>query len=595
MIKLRSVVFPAAAIVAIILCAYSWAPRNGTVWDDDAYLTQKHLSTFEGLKRIWREPTSTSHPYYPLTRTTFWIENRIWGLNPFVHHLTNILLHVLNSLLLWFILRNLKVKGAWIISVIFGVHPVCVESAGWIAERKNVLGVFFYLGSLLTFLKFRPFLEGDTSSLGDKKLYYLSLFLFLCSLLSKTAFCTLPVGLILILWWKTRKIRALDVRLLIPYFLLALILGSLTIFLEKHHTGAQGAEFEISLLERFLIAGRALWFYAGKIFFPYEVNFMYPRWRIDSANWVHYMYPLAALIVIGAFWLLRNRIGRGPITGILFFIVTLLPAIGFINHYLMRYTFVADHLQYLPMVGILAIVVSAAHQLFLAKLPRSAPYVIWGTVVLILASLTWQQTRVYKDNLTLYNDILKKNPECWMALTNRGLIFLDLGQPEQAISDLNRAIELFPGSEEAFVSRGHFYFQSGRYEEAFADFDQALKINPLFDEGYRNRGAIFFVQKKYALALADFNRALYLNPEFSRAYNARAAVYSVLRRFDLALTDYNQAIALDPEYGAAYMNRSRMFGELRRYEPALQDAMKAQSLGVPGAAPYIQQLRARIQ
>jgi protein O-mannosyl-transferase len=590
----RSFLLPAAAIVLLIFLAYSRVPQNGKVWDDEFYLTAKHLTTVAGLKQMWKEPTSTSHPYYPLTRTMFWVENRLWGENLVVHHIVNILLHVFNSLLLWRIFLALRIPGAWVIAAIFGVHPVCVESAAWIAERKNVLGVFFYLFSMLAFLKFRNVAAADQEEVhGDKKFFYLSLILFLCSLLSKTAFCTLPVALILIIWWKQGRIRSLDVRLLTPYFLLALILGALTIFVEKHHTGAQGPAFEITFLERCLIAGRAFWFYIAKTILPYEVNFMYPRWEIDTADWLAYLYPVSAFALITALWLLRKRIGRGPLVAILYFVVTLLPAIGFINHFLMRYTFVADHLQYLPMAGTLALIGSGIYQLFSAKLPKAFQYSFWAMILIVFSFWTWKQTGAYKDNFTLYNDILRKNPYCFMAFNNRGLIYLDRGERDRAISDFNRSIELNPNFEEALVSRGHFYYQQQRYEEAFHDFNRAVAVNPQFDEAYRNRGAVYFARGKYELALADFNRALYLNPKFSRAYNARGVIFSVSKRFDLALQDYSHAIRFDPAYGSAYMNRSKTFREIGRYEQALADAVKAKSLGVSGLDPYIRQLETK--
>ena len=580
-----------AAIVLLIALTYSRAVSNGKVWDDDAYLTEKHLATFEGLKRIWQEPTSTRHPYYPLTRTTLWIENKLWGENLFIHHFVSILIHVFNSLLIWRILNRLNVARPWVAAAIFAVHPVCIESAGWIAERKNVLGVFFYLSSMLAFLKFRLRPNSEEESLGQKKFYYLSLFLFVCSLLSKTAFCTLPLALILIIWWKKGRIRALDIRMVVPFLLVALILGSLTIFLEKHHTGAQGPAFQITFVERCLIAGRAFWFYIGKILFPYEVNFLYPRWEISAGNWRHWVYVLTALSVIGVFWALRNRMGRGPLTAVLFFIISLLPAIGLINHYLMRYTFVADHLQYLPMVGILALIVSTLHKLLRNRLPVSAEIAIWAVVIGALSLLTWRQTGAYKDNFTLYSDILRKNPNCWMALNNRGLIYMEKGDRSKAITDFNTALQLNPQFEEVYISRGHYYFQLGRYDEAFNDFNTAVKINPYLDEAYRNRGAVYFVRQKYSSALADFNRALYLNPKYAAAYNARGAVFSVAKQFDLALQDYNRAIEINPDYGPVYLNRSKTLWELRRFQEALNDAMKARSLGVPGVDPYIQKLR----
>ena len=571
----KSTLIGVAAMILLIAAAYSRAPFNGKIWDDDFYLTAKHLATFEGLKRMWQEPTSTAHPYYPLTRTTFWIETQLWGENVFAHHVVSILIHILNSLLLWGILRTLNLPGAWVAATIFGVHPVTVESAAWIAERKNVLGVFFFLASMMAYLRFRRL--GSDGVPGSREIYYLSLALFLFSLLSKTAFCMLPVALLLTAWWKEGRIRGLDVRLSFPFFLLAGILGALTIYVEKHHTGAQGPAFELNFLERILIAGRAFWFYIGKILYPHDLNFMYPRWNIDIADWVAYLYPVAAAALVLALWYGRKRFGRGPLFGVLIFVVTLLPGIGFINHFLMRYTFVADHLQYLPMTGILVLLVVLLYR-FTSRLPMAAHISIWGLSIAVLCVLTWRYTGAYKDNFTLYNDIIRKNSTCFMAFNNRGLIHLERGQRELAIRDFDRAIQINPNFEEALVSRGHFYFQSGRMEEAIRDFDSAIKVNPAFSDAYRNRGAVLFAQRKYNRALADFNRAIYLDPGSSRAYNARGAVLSVGKRFDLALADYNRAIQLDPAYVAAYRNRSRMYKEIGNHKQATADENRVRLL-----------------
>jgi hypothetical protein len=253
-------------------------------WDDDSYVTdERALRSLGGLERIWVKPGTTPQ-YYPLVFTTFWAEYHVWKLQPFGYHLVNILLHGLNAVLLWFVLRRLKIPGSWWAAAVFVLHPVGVESVAWITELKNTQSGVFFLLSMLCFLRFRPLNGRDAVRVCDWRDYPLALVLFLCALLSKTATCPVPAVLALLIWWKTGRFGKRDALELTPLFVLGVASGFMTIWMEKQYTGVvRGAEWSLSLAQRCLVAGRALWFYAGKLFWPRDFTFIYPRWEVDAS------------------------------------------------------------------------------------------------------------------------------------------------------------------------------------------------------------------------------------------------------------------------------------------------------------------------
>ncbi|HEX4342912.1 MAG TPA: O-GlcNAc transferase, partial [Verrucomicrobiae bacterium] len=327
-------------LVVATFIAYQPMWHAGFIWDDDAYVTNNQtLHDLNGLKQIWLEPKATPQ-YYPLVYTTFWLEYHTWKLNPLGYHVVNVLLHALGSLLLWRVLKRLALPGAWLAAAIFALHPVNVESVAWVTERKNVLSAVLFFAAALAYLRFDGLAE------SKKRLWTwwcAALLLFIGALLSKTVACSLPAALLLVCWWKKGRVTMADVLPLIPFFIMGLGLGLHTAWLEKHHVGASGAEWSLSFIERCLIAGRALWFYAGKLVWPSQLTFIYPRWQIGTGVWWQWLFPLAVLAVVVTLWRARKRLGRGPLVAVLFFAGTLLPALGFFDLYPMRYSFVADH------------------------------------------------------------------------------------------------------------------------------------------------------------------------------------------------------------------------------------------------------------
>jgi len=346
-----------AALVVATFAAYFPALRSGYVWDDDQYLTGNHLvQTSHGLAAVWaiwydeesgRLRINTPQ-YYPLVYTSYWFEHLVWGLKPAGYHAVNVLLHTVGALLVWRITRRLRIPAGWFIAAVFALHPVHVESVAWITERKNVLSGLFYLLAVLAFLRF---FEADRA-----KWYLVGLLLFVAALLSKTVTCTLPVVILLVRWYQRRRIGGRDLLLLTPIVILAAAGGLLTAYLERSHVGAAGEQWGQTVLERALIvAPRAFWFYAGKIAWPHPLIFIYPRWEIDASAWTSYFAFAGVLLAFGLAISGIRRVGWGPLLLLLYAGATLSPALGFFQVYPHRFSWVADHFQYLASLGFITL------------------------------------------------------------------------------------------------------------------------------------------------------------------------------------------------------------------------------------------------
>src|SRR5581483_9634135 len=345
--------FGILALLGLTLFVYRPAWHGGFIWDDDRYVTNNPLlSGPDGLRRIWFSLEAPSQ-YFPLSYTVLRIGHGLWDLNPTGYHLLNIFLHGANALLLWWILFRLKLPGAWLAAMIFAVHPVQVESVAWISELKNVLmGIFF----LLTLAAWIEHVDRAPRARG---FYVLAIGFYLLALFAKSTACTLPAALLLILWLKKKPIRVRELLEMIPFVLLAIAVGMLAVWWEKYHQGTRMLP-AVAPFERLIIVTRAVWFYLSKIFWPSDLTFICPQWKVDPAHFFSYFWlflcALAGLII----YLGRRRFGRGPEVAALFFVTTLGPLLGFIMLYTFRYTFVADHYQYLACIGPIALISAGA-------------------------------------------------------------------------------------------------------------------------------------------------------------------------------------------------------------------------------------------
>ncbi|HET7535347.1 MAG TPA: hypothetical protein VFJ90_02775, partial [Candidatus Didemnitutus sp.] len=282
-------------LVVLVFLAYAPVWRAGFVWDDDAHVTKPELRSFAGLVRIWSEPGATQQ-YYPLLHSAFWLEHRLWGDAPAGYHWLNLLLHATAAALFGRLLLRLAVPGWWLSTAIFALHPVCVESVAWISEQKNTLSAIFALSAAITYLRFDAQPRRGT--------YLLATGLFAAAVLTKTVTAVLPAALWVILWWRDGRLdfRA-QVRPLVPWLGLGLLAGSATAWVEHELIGAKGAEFSLGLVERLLLAGRIPFFYLGKLAWPANLMFIYPKWDVRASDITAYLYPAALLAVLTALFI----------------------------------------------------------------------------------------------------------------------------------------------------------------------------------------------------------------------------------------------------------------------------------------------------
>jgi tetratricopeptide (TPR) repeat protein len=506
------------ALIAAVFLVYQPAWQGGFIWDDSAHVTRPELRSWYGLFRIWFDLGATQQ-YYPLLHSVFWVQSWLWGDATLGYHLVNILLHAMAAVMVALILRRLDIPGAFFAAAIFALHPVHVESVAWISELKNTLSAVFYLGSAMVYLRFDQ--QRRTS------LYLWALGLFVLGLLSKTVTATLPSALLVIFWWQRGRLSwRKDVLPLLPFFLLGAVAGVFTAWVERTLIGAQGEAFAIPALERILIAGKAIWFYLGKLFWPANLIFIYPRWETSQAAAWQYLFPAAAFALVVTLWALRRR-WRGPLAGLLFFVGTLFPVLGFFNVFPFIYSFVADHFQYLASLGIITLV-AAGIAMLLKRMQlwrHPAGYAICVLLLLTLAVLTWRQSGMYTDISTLYQTTIDLNPKCWMCYNNRGLIYNDRSNYMQAIEDFNRAIEINPDNAQSYNNRGIAYGAIGNYKQAIEDLNRVIKINPGYADVYFNRGIAYTLLGNYKQAIEDYDRVIKINPDYANAYNKRGIIY----------------------------------------------------------------------
>jgi Flp pilus assembly protein TadD len=551
----------AVLLVMAVFIAYRPAATGTFIWDDDEYVAlNPNLRSAAGLADIWLHP-KRSPQYYPVTFTSFWIEYHIWGAGPRGYHEINIILHAASALLLWRLLKRLGVPGAAVAAAVFALHPVMVETVAWITERKNTLSLLFYLAAMDAYLRFARIEEHETAERTTRwGAYTAALVFFLCALGSKTVTASLPAALLLILWWKDR-LRQRDWMMLAPFFLLGIAAGWHTSWLERSEVGASGAEWDYTAAQRLLIASRALWFYTAKLFWPGSLSFIYPKWRVDPTDMVQWMFPLAVLAALAILFALRRRIGRGPLVAVLLFIGTFAPALGFVNVYPMRYTFVADHYQYHASLALIVLIVAGATTFIRRRgLNRRFPRAVAGVIAIVLMTLlvlTWLQAGIYRDQRTLWADTLRKSPNSWMVWLNQGRVAASASPPDMA---------------------------------AAADaFRKALDLAPDVADPHYDMGLIHLDERNYPAAAAEFSRATQIEPRHARGHNMLGFALAAQHRLDDAIVEYRRALAIKPNYANAHFTLGLALREQGNYEPAATEFLAAIDLD-PTSAPALREL-----
>ena len=524
-------------LVIVTLIAYYPAWHGAPVWDDDAHLTRVDLRSLTGLWRIWFDVGATQQ-YYPVAHSAFWLFHALWGDDTLGYHLVNIVLHATSAYLVAVILRRLAIPGAALAALIFALHPVHVESVAWITELKNTLSGVCYLGAVLTYLRF--------DSTRERRWYVVTLALFVLALLSKSVTASLPAALLVVFWWQRGRVRwKEDVRPLLPLFGVGLASGLFTAWVERSQIGADGPQFQFSLIERTLIAGRAVWFYLGKLVWPDPLIFSYSRWHVSQAVWWQYLFPIALAALFGGLWLIRNRT-RAPLAAMLCFAGTLFPALGFVNVYPFIYSFVADHFQYLASLGVITLFAAGVATLAARRVAR--PDTALAAVALVVglpaAVLTWQQSGKYRDAETLYRTTLSLNPESWMAHINLGKIRQEAAHAHgddpalltEAMQEFREAIRIEPSVSQAHNNLGTVLLALGQYDAAATEYREALRLRPGDAQVQYNLGLVLQRQGRPDEAIATIESSLATRPNDPSAHLALGDALQSAGRFDEAIS-----------------------------------------------------------
>ena len=553
-------------LAVVTMLAYQPAWNGGFIWDDDEYVTNNELLTApDGLRRIWFSLDSPSQ-YFPLVYTTFRIERALWGLHPFGYHWVNLLLHIANALLVWRVLIALKVPGAWLAGAIFALHPVQVESVAWITERKNVLMGFFFLLTLLAWIAFV-----DERTKRPWRFYWLALILYVLALSAKTTACTLPAALLLILWLQKKPINRERILQIAPFFLLGLGMGLVSVWWERYHQGTRLGLAPLGPVERILVASRAVWFYLGKLIWPSNLSFIYPRWTIVSARPLEYAWLLAGAGLCAVIYFVRRRLGRGVEVAAAFFVATLSPVLGFIMLFTFRYTFVADHYQYLASIGPIAL--ASAGVATLARAFKESRKLIFGTafcVVLTLAMLTWRQSAMYGDMEALWRTTLVRNPACWMAYNNLGLVLYQGNRIPEAMDLFKQSLRINPDNAAAYNNLGNTLLRTGRTLEAIDQYKQALRINPNNARAHNNLGNALVQTGQTSEAMDEYNQALLIDPDYADAHNNLGNTLLETGRTLEAIDQYEQALRINPDYADARTNLGAVLAQSGRISEAIE-------------------------
>ena len=565
-------------LVCVTVIAYLPAMTGGFVWDDDATLTTNPLiKASDGLFRFWC--TTEPKDYWPVTYSTLWLEWRLWGMHAVGYHATNLILHIGESLLIWAILRRLQIPGALLAAFIFALHPVNVESVAWIAQRKNLMAMLFFLLSIYCFLKTDLAIPAEFGRLyrrGVGRWYWLSLTAFTFGMASKGSIAMLPIVLLGLIAWR-RRLRAADITGIMPFFLISAVLVLVNVWFQQH--GVDAPIRNATLAERILGAGAAMWFYLYKAVLPINLIPIYPQWRVRADNLLWWLPLVAAVGMTAALWRRRDSGTRPALFAWCYFCVMLAPVLGIKDVYFMRYSLVADHYQHLAIIGVIAFLSAC---LAIASGHLSPPFgsaARFPIVILIcaLGAMTWRHCQIYGDIDGFYQATLDGNPSSWMAYNNLGTVMTERGRLPEAIALFKKSLQFESDFPETHYNMGLLYYKLGQMEDAIASYRKALRINPLYPEAYFNLGLALANSGHLEEAIANYNEALKIKPDFAQAQAGLGSALADIGRLPEAIDHYKQALKIDPSdavchynLGIALFGSGRVDEAMASYEKALQ-------------------------
>ena len=550
-------------ILIISFIVYLPALNAGFVWDDVNYIERNPQIRSINLEQIFSGYVMGN--YHPFTMLTLSIEYQLFGLNPTGYHIVNLLLHLGNVALVFYaiFLLSKKSTAALVAALLFGIHPLHVESVAWVSELKDLLYTFFFLGAYVCYLKYLKNFE--------RKYYFLTILLFSFSLLSKAMAASFPVLLLLTDYFMRRKLTFKVWLEKVPLFLLAVLFGVIAIYAQQSSESIQDISI-FTIPQRLVFSCYGFITYLWKLVVPVYQSAFYPYPIKSGGNLpaLYYIYPLL-LAGLVAFAIYSRRITKKIFFGIGFFAITVFLVLQLLP---VGDAVMADRYSYIPSIGLFYLAGEGIYWLW-SKNRKIPAMVLLSVFTLFFAAKTWSRTGVWKNGISLWSDVISKHPGVAFAYNNRGGTYLIEKKYDEALTDFNKAIELRPGYSEALNNRGNVLSDKKRYEEALKDYNKAIELQKDYPDPYNNRGLVLMRLNRNPEALKDFNKAIELQPRFAEAYYNRGLLHMNEKKPDLALLDYNKALELNPGYTEASINRKNLVEGVAKPEDVLADYNKA--------------------
>lgn len=625
--------YPAAFVALITLAVYLPALRNGfVIWDDEQFIIDNyHIRTLNWAFFRWALNDLSFSIWQPAAWISHAIDYALWGLNPMGHHLSSIVLHSLNTfLVVMLIIRLLEAAAATNSSslstggadreplaksgspgrasftldrkailiaaattgLLFGLHPLHVESTVWITGRTDLIATFFSLLSIIAYISFAAMPRPGAGGIAWKssflnKNYVMAFVFFILALTAKPAAVSLPMVLLLLDWYPfqrlaTKRDIAWSAGEKIPFIAVSAAITALTL-LAFRNLGIAGALLKTPLSDRVLVAFKSVLTYLWKMIAPFDLLPLYPLPEKVELLSIEYITPVVMFCLIIGVCLMTLRRQRVVTAAWLYYLVVLLPVLDVGGA---RVSIMADRYTYFSSLGpfFLAGVASAwfwrKKEFFKGArwLARRLSVVVAIAVVTFLSYLTVKQIAIWKDSIALWSYVIEKEPNrVPMAYNNRGLAYLDMGQFDRAIDDCTSAIAIDNAYYLAYYNRGKAFKETGQLERAMDDYNAAIALNRSYPNVYTARGMLYAEVGQLSSAVEDFTRALTLDPELHEVYIVRGMALKELGRFDLAIEDYTRAIAINPSV-EAFNNRGVAFKYQGRLDLAIKDYTQALEL-----------------
>jgi tetratricopeptide (TPR) repeat protein len=561
-----------ALIIALATFWIYWPALHGDwLWDDDQLITQNPLiHDPDGWWKIWLQPLSLVD-YFPIKVSVEWIEWHLWGSDTLGYHITSVILHGVNALLVWRLLHKLGLRLAWLGGLIFAIHPLQVESVAWIAELKNTLSLFPFLLAMCAWIDF----DGH----GRRKDYLLALGFFTVAMLCKTSMVMFPLVILLHGWWRRGRLAWNDLRASLPFFAVSLVLGMVTVWFTHHHSAVDKSAPAGGLLPGLALTGLTVAFYVSKFVLPIRLLPIYPSWNIDPPSLVQFLPWLVAIALIFYLWSKRRSWGRSALFGMGFFIINLLPVLGFILAKYKVMIWSMDHMMYLPILGLIGLMVAAMEQIgnHLAGGIRT-----WGAILIaatmgLFAILSHTYATKFVNEITLWTYALQGNPQGWFIHNQLGAALFKVGQLSEAKAQYQIALRIEPAYADAQNNLGTVLAQEGDLNNAIDQFKKALQNKPGSASAHCNFGDALLQSNRPSEAMAQYQAALQIDPGFAEAHNGLGNVLRKQGELGPAIAQFQQAVQNEPDkaeirynFGNTLLQAGRVADAIEQYQAALR-------------------------